>query len=599
MSSSMVHPPRRHPALITELLSLIFSFLDERSAAKLITVSRQWAEVAIDFIWRDVIDIRRLLTLLSPLCSEKQPAPRNCCSYNYVRAPSFSHSIPNQILCRQKFKRGLLSSDWDRFDRYARHIRQLTYDDRRRRYIDPSVWREIARTRPRQDLLPNLQSLVWFSTTAEKQHHSLLFMHSRVTRLSVNIHPSPLSFPYIQRITSELPRVLELELRSESPMRDIEQEVVALLRGLPSLRRIYAPMYSLTAALVSELSHLRELSDVVFGKPVEQGTGDRADVATFTPRLEDGAFPALQTLCFSAHLIDATEFISSPFTPTNLSHLYVHILAVDDAFVLQDFFTIISRRFHHLTEFHVDFVISPDAPIVYPPPPITARPTIQTFRPLFSCKRLRVFEFRWDYQMNLSQHDIEEMASSWPSIEVLLLNCQPIPETTRPLLTLRALTPFARFCPNLRELGLYLDADPTHLTKLSLPLNPFKSLEVLSVGASSIYIVEPVALFLSNLCPLNCQIISGVRWPDAYGIALDRAGIYDERRVNLTEFWVRWNDLSKVLPLAIKARMEEKDRMVGLQREIEALSLSRQKERERVDKLENELRDLRYRSARA
>ena len=190
------------------------------------------------------------------------------------------------------------------------------------------------------------------------------------------------------------------------------------------------------------------------------------------------------------------------------------------------------------------------------------------------------------------------MASSWPSIEVLLLNCQPIPELIRPALTLRALVPFARFCPHLRELGLYIDADAVPLSKLNLPLIPFKSLEVLSVGASSCSYVEPVALFLSKLCPLSCRIISGVRWPDAYGIALDRAGIYDERRVRLTEFWVRWNDVSKVLPLAIKARTEEKDRMAILQREMEAMSLSRQKEKERVDRLESELRDLRYRAGR-
>lgn len=498
----------------------------------------------------------------------------------------------------QKFKRNLLSNDWRRFDRYARHIRRLTYDDCKRRYIDPSVWREIARSRPRQDILPNLQSLVWLSTTAEKQHHSLLFMHSRVTRLSVNIHPSPLTFPYIQSIIAELPRTVELELRSESPMRDIEQEVLALLRGLTSLRRILAPMYCYTSAVVHQLSHMRELSDIMFGKPVEQGTGERADVATFSPRLEDGAFPALQNFCFSAHLIDATELISGPFAPTHLTSLYVHILAVDDPYILQRFFTVISKRFHHLKELHVDFVISPDAPIVYPAPPIAARPTIQTFRPLFACKRLRLFEFRWDYQMNLTQPDIEEMASSWPLIEVLLLNCQPIPEPIRPGLTLRALIPFARHCPRLWQLGLYLDADPAHLSRLSGPITPFKSLEVLSVGASSITAVEPVALFLSKLCPLSCRIISGVRWPDAYGIALDRIGIYDDRRIRLTEFWVRWNDVSKVLPLAIKARMDEKDRMAVLQREMDAMSLSRQKERERVDRLESELRDLRYRATR-
>jgi len=55
---------------IPELLDMIFRFLDDgggASNASNARVSRQWSEIALDTLWRDVNDPYRLFGLLAPL----------------------------------------------------------------------------------------------------------------------------------------------------------------------------------------------------------------------------------------------------------------------------------------------------------------------------------------------------------------------------------------------------------------------------------------------------------------------------------------------------------------------------------------------------
>ncbi|THH29009.1 hypothetical protein EUX98_g5182 [Antrodiella citrinella] len=467
--------------------------------------------------------------------------------------------------------------DWATFSRYALRIRLLHHDESKRKYIDESAWNDILHTKPHGDLLPNLQSLLWHAVHADRQHWSLLFMHAKVRYLSLQIHRSPGTPTYIATLLERVSGLTELELRSDSPIRDVESDILPLLH-CPTLRRVVVPLYFLTTAFMTQLSRCPDLHDIQLSRPVEQGTGDRTDVLSFRPTLEEHAFPVLERLAFSAHVLHAIHFLAAPFAPKQISFLYLNVIAVDAPLVVRDFFSTIAAECKSLIELHVDFVICPGAPMIYPPPPLVDRPTLDTFRPLLSCARLKRFEFRWDYQMNVTQADMEELASSWPALETLLLNCQPIPENTPPLLTLEALIPFAQHCPHLRELGLYLDAQdiPPALSYPSpRPLSSFRSLQKLSVGASCIAQVEPVALFLSQLCPLGCQIVSGVRWPDAYGIALDQLGILDHRRLQMTEWWVRWMEMAKVLPLVTKARLEEKIRIAALREKMETLALHR------------------------
>lgn len=66
-------PPRlefstMHRALeIPELLYTIFAFSDSKSNVNNAVVCRQWSEICLDLLWREVADFRRLARLLAPL----------------------------------------------------------------------------------------------------------------------------------------------------------------------------------------------------------------------------------------------------------------------------------------------------------------------------------------------------------------------------------------------------------------------------------------------------------------------------------------------------------------------------------------------------
>ncbi|KAJ3523619.1 hypothetical protein NM688_g8698 [Phlebia brevispora] len=221
-----------------------------------------------------------------------------------------------------------------------------------------------------------------------------------------------------------------------------------------------------------------------------------------------------------------------------------------------------------------------------PPPPPLARPSLDTFRPLMSCRCLTKFELRWDYQLYIREGDIEELAMSWPFLEVLLLNCDPIPEPDPPVLSPVALVPFAKYCHRLRELSLYIDGRRVP-PEPPAAIQPFRVLEKLSLGSSPIGEVDPMALFLSQLCSIRLRDHRGRALADAYGIALDHAGVPDHIRGEMSDWWNRWTTVGKVLPLAVKARQDEKSRMAAVISEVD------RRNRFRLEELENELRELR------
>ena len=65
---TVISPLKMHRVFgIPELLDMVFRFLDDASNASNVRVCRQWSEIALDTLWRDVNDLHRLFGLLAPL----------------------------------------------------------------------------------------------------------------------------------------------------------------------------------------------------------------------------------------------------------------------------------------------------------------------------------------------------------------------------------------------------------------------------------------------------------------------------------------------------------------------------------------------------
>ncbi|EJF61956.1 hypothetical protein DICSQDRAFT_58994 [Dichomitus squalens LYAD-421 SS1] len=588
---------RRSLGHIDELLTMMFSYLDDRDLARAACVCKHWAELALDALWSEVNDLRRVLTVLAPL------------AFKTERVPASTARIPGAYV----FKRPLVPADWQRFQRYSGRVRSLRHDQRHARnamekskrptLLHPKVFADLTTTCPTDDIFPNLQSLVWYACAPERQRLCLAFVHRRVKHLGLHLYrsePSSLT-DYVRQVCARCKDLTVLDLSLAGPMRQLEEEVSILIRGFPRLRKISLPIYCLTSRLFNELSILQQLDTISLGDPARAEPGDRADVTHLVPAFSNDAFPVLRSLSFSAQVADATHSIRSSLFPAHLTELHLKSVVIATPEALRELFIAIRDRCTSLVELSVDYIIAPDSPLLSPPPPLSERPSLECFRPLFSARSLRAFELRWDYALNLADNDIDELASSWPSLESLQLNAEPVPEANGPCLTLRSLLPFARNCPNLRHLGLHVDATTVpsfHQHPHSQDLPRFRCLQTFAVGLSAIARAETVTLFLSQILPLDCSVCCGLRWPDAFDIAMEHALIPVSLRAEMSACWVRWIEVSKLLPITTKARMEEKARIEGLEKQMAVLEMSRREDRQRLSSLEREVQDLRGRTGR-
>lgn len=469
------------------------------------------------------------------------------------------------------FTRALDVSDWERFGRYARRVRALHLDERETKaLVAREAFDEISRTRVSLNILPNLRKLTWVATTIERMRLSLMFQHENIHDFAVYVHRSP-TYPistFFKEVMQRMPRLINLDLRFHFPARDAEADLFDLFLGLPRLKKVIMPLYTLTAAIVEKLSELKELETVQFEFQDDQGRGIIEDVVQFDPQLREGSFPALADISLSIKLPDMTRFLCGSFAPVNLTSLYIHVLAASSADNVHEFLTAVTENCQLLRRLYLDFFTSveirsdPELPTL----------TWQTLRPVMYCANLIEFEVRWDKPFDLTQADVEELAAKWPSIETLMLNCEPMHVTSHPALDLRALVPFARHCPRLCELGLYLNGDAA-LDAGALPVQPFASLTRLCLGNSPLGASGPAALFLSQLCPLGCEVIAGVTWPEGFAI---RDDVVDEEtlvRLNTqaTVWFDSWKEVNRTLPLLTSLRIEERERRAAMERELREL----------------------------
>jgi len=57
---------------IPELLDMVFQYLDPCSNAMNARVCKIWSEIALDSLWKEVDDLKRLFNLLAPLAEGRE-----------------------------------------------------------------------------------------------------------------------------------------------------------------------------------------------------------------------------------------------------------------------------------------------------------------------------------------------------------------------------------------------------------------------------------------------------------------------------------------------------------------------------------------------
>lgn len=84
------------------------------------------------------------------------------------------------------------------------------------------------------------------------------------------------------------------------------------------------------------------------------------------------------------------------------------------------------------------------------------------------------------------------------------------------------------------------------------------------MGLSIIESSTPVAIFLSQILPIECQIDSGVIWDESFDINRE-VGAVSGKRYDL------WAAVNKLLPVLTRVRVEERERTKEMKKELNDL----------------------------
>ena len=384
-----------------------------------------------------------------------------------------------------------------------------------------------------------------------------MFMHENVRCFIVSIPRGTIDYlsSYVDDVIGHMPMLTRLELLSDLSIYDMEDEILALIRGLSNLHVIFLPPCHLTSRITEGLSHLPNLAEINYREEPDGYYADRTETL-FEPSLKEGAFPSLRHLALVVQFSSLAQFLNSPFFPSNLAILQIESYLWEEASDVHELSVAVAKNCRLLTKLYLSPYLDPfDSPE-------GEQVTMDILRPLLlSCPKITTFEIAHQHPLALELNDIEEITSKWPSIETLKLNHHPQAKTDvnhESLLTLRSLLPFAQHCPQLQHLALFLRASTADIPAAH-ELQSFQILKCLSMGYSHLADEDPVALFLSRICPVGCRVESSA---DLEG----ETGKLSRRK---------WETVDRLLPVLITLRMEEREtsmeRVKVLEAELEAL----------------------------
>ncbi|KAF9650915.1 hypothetical protein BDM02DRAFT_3127417 [Thelephora ganbajun] len=343
------------------------------------------------------------------------------------------------------FRRSPLPSEWKRVNRYASWMRNLNiYEDWAGPTLSPKAWQDLSAISP-VHLLPNLQSLEWYSAP-DTFIYINLFRSPRLTSLNVRVIPNT---PNLVPILGSLPiETLEelrfLDLSGDRAVQDAISNLV--LRTTATLRSIEVSS-DLSDAAIRHVIRLPNLSDA----SVTFANLDRPAAS------RDAIFPSLRTL--ETRLDDKGGWKYFMEDTMNLESIVLHSLAVlQPEEVVTAFGFLINKGFHR-TMHRLSFAVFEPCDLT---PPVLA--------PLLnfgSLTRLSVTSpcDPTQCKSRLTNGALARLAEALPHLVELFLGDAPCASPARGI-TLAGLRPLSDHCTHLKTLQVHFSA---HDVRLDIP----------------------------------------------------------------------------------------------------------------------------------
>lgn len=427
-----------------------------------------------------------------------------------------------------------------------------------------ALYSVLAVKRPSGYSFPNLQNVDL--TGADFPHICTpLFLSARLTTLSAMMPPEGAQCSLemlLNDIAAGAPGLTTLTLvasqSSGNRAKGHEPAIGALPARLQLLTVLKLPPYYLTS-VVLEMFSKSQLRALEFSqlKDSADNAGDPRDVASTSPKLDFGAFPALQHLSICGTVRDLRNlFAHQHFPAGNLSEVIVRAVRSESERETRDLVSLIVSRCPLLSSIFL-LMTPPSNPATGPENENVhwvqddeAEPILfETIRALSESSSLRSIIIAHARPLGLSDADVLRVCAGLPRLRKLILNPHPRARgAVPPALTLVSLTHVSRYCPNVRSLALYTNASaPIDYPKKVTPLLACRDLQVHLSPLSKPQCV-PVLQFLSRILRPGATLRGTIaHMADAWS---------PERRVNPS---LGWGWVLDRLPLLLEARQEERD----------------------------------------
>ncbi|EIW81824.1 hypothetical protein CONPUDRAFT_164584 [Coniophora puteana RWD-64-598 SS2] len=434
------------------------------------------------------------------------------------------------------FARPLTEGDWLIIREYAPRVRRFCMTGLHRSYSDVMFELSLA-SRDMHPLFPNLKHLEWISMPSDFRPYLRMFLPAALESLTYIISSrdegrADISMlaaigtfcPGLKEVTVDFSDVAEGGVEAFSRSVGCWKDLTILRCGWmtdaalihiassPTLRKLSITLPSVTS--------FRDVRSQIEGEAFKNLTTLRAIAVNLD------VFTAFATH-MELSLVDVTLWIvENDFSESakdsfmalasgSRSLLSLHVASYDDSAILtsSDYFHAVHGR--------------------------TA--TISTFEPLFKFQQLRVLDLSVRCSLKLDDHDVIELAHSFPLLEGLLLNADygwGVPSSV----TFIGLSSVVNICPKLNKLAIEFDA-----TAASLDLNqptsnatsPNATIRTLLIGNSQIDDPIVAARALFTIFP-NLNRIEG--WSSRRLRSDDHNWMRDRRR-----FTRRWDSAQLII----------------------------------------------------
>ncbi|THV03095.1 hypothetical protein K435DRAFT_836026 [Dendrothele bispora CBS 962.96] len=494
---------------IPEILCIILRFLSKSHLSHCASVCKQWSNVSLDIMWHEVDDLRVFFNLLAPVGVKS--------GREKTKLKSYKTFLVNPE-----------PEDWDRFEKnYCWRVRRLTLESNLGDDDITPLLARVARIRSCQPILPNLTEISYKGLLDSGfDECATLFMHEGVSKACITQSKKVDCRSFLRVIRARMPLLVHLELDIFLVSQNLET-VNELVAALPRLHSLAVPTRSDASPVLRALVDPTKLT--------------RFETTYYTETVPLSILSNLNELHVSIHYRSLIASFSSRMSELTIIYVVTDIIeSPSDVMALLSAVVQTCPKLYSLFLDVEEDVLLNDEP---------SRIQMKHLKPALACSTLTEFHLEHPYALALDNNDIEEITSHLKALEVFVLNTC-VDETPKPTtsLTLETLLSFARHCPHIREIGLFLHDNVSVSTSKAIlakfPSTSLQNLHRLEVGDSHITNPMAVASFLGEILPLGVEI-------------------------DYSESCAEWKQVDDLLPIFLEKAIQPRKKVDRLIRELE------------------------------